>query len=53
MDLQVEAVLGAADSGKYAHPELYGQPGSKGVTALPAGLRYSRQAATAPKLKTR
>src|SRR5262249_12128835 len=27
-----------ADAGKYAHPQLYGQPASKGVTALPAGL---------------
>jgi hypothetical protein len=33
-----------SDAGKYAHPQLYGQPASKGVTALPAALRYSKQA---------
>jgi hypothetical protein len=32
-----------ADAGKYAHPLLYGQPASKGVTALPAALKYSKQ----------
>ena len=51
--LQVIAPKTGSDAGKYAHPLLYGQPASKGVTALPAGLRYSRQAAAAPKLKTK
>jgi hypothetical protein len=37
------------DAGKYAHPRLYGKAASKGVTALPAKLRYSKQAAAAPK----
>ena len=51
--LQVIAPKTGADAGKYAHPQLYGQPASKGVTALPAGLRYSKQATMAPKLKTK
>src|SRR5262249_26873141 len=51
--VQVIAPKTGADAGKYARPQLYGQPASKGVTALPAGLRYSKQAAMAPKLKTR
>jgi hypothetical protein len=38
------------DAGRYAHPRLYGQPASNGVTALPAGLRYSKQVAAAPTL---
>jgi hypothetical protein len=48
--LQVVVPKTGADAGKYEHPQLYGQPASKGVTALPAGLRYSKHAATAPKL---
>jgi hypothetical protein len=51
--LRVVVPKTGADAGKYAHPQLYGQPASKGVTALPAGLKYSKQAATAPKLKTK
>src|SRR5262249_22216266 len=51
--LQVVAPKTGADAGKYAHPQLYGQPAGKGVTALPAGLRYSKQAAVVPKLKTK
>jgi hypothetical protein len=42
-----------ADAGKYEQPLLYGQPASKAVTALPAGLKYSKQTATAPKLDKR
>ena len=42
-----------SDAGKYEHPRLYGQPASKGVTALPAALRYSKQAAAAAKTKTK
>jgi hypothetical protein len=41
-----------SDAGKYAHPRLYGQPAGKGVAALPAALKYSKQAA-APKAKTK
>jgi hypothetical protein len=51
--LQVVAPKTGTDAGKYAHPFLYGQPASKGVTALPARLKYSKQAATAPRLKTK
>jgi hypothetical protein len=40
-----------ADAGKYEHPELFGQPASKGVSALPARLKYFKQA-MAPKAKT-
>jgi hypothetical protein len=42
-----------ADAGKYEHPRLFGQPASKGVTALPAQLRHAKQAAAAPKAKTK
>jgi hypothetical protein len=42
-----------SDAGKYAHPRLCGQPASKGVTALPAALKYSKQAAAAAKTKTK
>jgi trimeric autotransporter adhesin len=51
--IQVVVPKTGTDAGKYEYPQLYGQPASKGVTALPPALRYSKQATTAPKLKTK
>src|SRR5262249_44274324 len=40
--LEVIAPKTDAAAGKYAHPQLYGQSASKGITTLPRGLKYSK-----------